>query len=134
MEFKNHTYETTKYFSFNGLECQGRLVNVIDGDTYVIIVNQMNDFFKIKIRLNGINAMEIDTDEGKKARKIVLDMIKIDSEDKNEIKEILNKEIYMVKIKCYGYEKYGRVLADLFINEINVSDILLKEKVAVIYK
>ena len=56
--------------------------------------------------------------------------------DKKEIKKILNNDVYLLWIKCYDFDKYGRVLGDLYLQKEDtksISDILIEEKLAYVY-
>lgn len=80
---------------------------VVDGDTIDIIADKgTDDFKKMRIRLNRINAPESNTAEGQAAKK--------------RLKELLSypdgtlKAIYLVTIKDKK-EKYGRYLGEIWL-------------------
>jgi len=146
----------TPSFSFNGLNCISRVVDITDGDTIKAIINFKDNYYKIIIRLFNIDTCEtkssniINKNLGIEAKKRVYNIItdkKIENEinDNSNIKKIIKNELnnncYYIYIKCYDFDKYGRVLADIYKNEnesVNdnnsISNILINEKLAYIYK
>ena len=106
----------------------GRVIKVYDGDTITIATKLPYDnspLYRLSVRLNGIDTPEIKgkgvTEEekvaAKKAREFVLNLI-------------LNKYVTLQNIQN---EKYGRVLADVYIKEVHLNNLLIKEGYAVKY-
>jgi len=104
----------------------GIVIKVYDGDTITIVSKLPYDaspLYKFSVRINGIDCPEIkgkDADEkqcAKIAKQHVSDLI-------------LNKR---VELQNVGTEKYGRVLADVFIDGRNVGEILVNERLALVY-
>ncbi len=83
------------------------VVDVLDGDT-VILENDM------RVRLKGINAPETGMLHAKEAKQLLE-------------KATLGKS---VKIKHYGQDRYGRLLAYLFVDGENVNQMLVKSGLA----
>jgi len=119
--------ENTPYFSLDGVECLCKCINVYDGDTITVILKPdgFPDFFKFKIRLDGIDAPEIRTknDVEKQNAILVRDFLR---------SMILNK---IINIKCGKYDKYGRILATIKLqdSEKTINDILIEKKYAIKY-
>lgn len=142
---ENYNDLNTPLFSFNGISCISRVVDITDGDTIKTIINFNNNFYKIIVRLNNIDTCETKSKcennklLGIEAKKRLFNLItnkNIDNNDKKEIKKELNTNYYTVFIKCYDFDKYGRVLADIYKNEyddVSFSSILINEKLAYIY-
>ena len=90
---------------------QGYVIKVYDGDTITIATKLPYDespLYRFSVRLNGIDCPEI---KGKNAlEKQVAHYAKMYVSDK-----VLHKTIYLDNVKT---EKYGRVLADVYINPI----------------
>ena len=143
MEFQND--KNTKAFNFDGLNCMCRVIDITDGDTIKVIINFKNDYYKLIVRLNNIDTCETKSkceenkQKGLDAKKRIFNLITgktIDVVDKKYIKNELNDNCYLCYIKCYDFDKYGRVLADIFSNEKSndsFSSILINEKLAYIY-
>lgn len=142
---------STSYFTLDGVNTYGRLVDIHDGDTCKIILPVMDQYYKFNVRLNGIDTCEINSDnpENKnkslQARDKICQMIqemqemqgkgseKIIFKSQKEIKEYLRSIVCIVFVKCYGFDKYGRLLADVFIDNKSISEILINEKLAYAY-
>lgn len=142
---ENYNDDNTSYFSFNGLNCMTRVIDITDGDTIKTIIKFKDEYFKIVVRLNSIDTCETRSkcEENKKigmdAKKRIYNLITgktIDNIDKKIIKKELNSNCYQVYIKCYDFDKYGRVLADIYSKPDDIdsfSSILIKEKLAYVY-
>jgi len=119
-------WEDTVEFTFpiNG----GRVIKVYDADTITIASKLPYDsspMYRLSVRLNGIDTPEIKgkgiSEEEKEAAKTARDFVS---------NLVLNK---YVKLQNVQSEKYGRILADVYIGDINLNELLLKEKYAVNY-
>ncbi|ULY68452.1 putative nuclease [Chlorella virus XW01] len=96
----------------------GKVIKVYDGDTITLGTILQGKPYKFSIRLEGIDAPELKTqnDTEKKAGYLV----------KSKLESlILNK---MVKINITGYDKYGRLLGKINYNNICINDWLLENK------
>lgn len=118
--------EDTQKFTFpiNG----GRVIKVYDADTITIAAKLPygnSPLYSLSVRLNGIDTPEIKgkdiSEEEKQAAKVARDYVS---------KLVLNKYIKLENIKS---EKYGRILADVYIGDIHLNNLLLKERYAVNY-
>ena len=104
----------------------GNVIKVYDGDTITIASKLPYDdspLYRFSVRLNGIDAPEIKgkTEDEKTAAK---------ASQKALENLILHKNVTLENI---GTEKYGRILADVFYNEINLNQWMLKNHYAVEY-
>ena len=104
----------------------GTVIKCYDADTITIASKMPYDaspLYRLSVRLNGIDAPEI---KGKSA------------EEKEVAKEardfvsnlVLNKYVRLENIES---EKYGRILADVYIGDVHLNELLLKERYAVKY-
>lgn len=105
---------------------QGRVIKCYDGDTITIaayLPYKNSELYKFSVRINGIDCPEIkskcvsEKDCAQIAKKYV--------EDK-----ILHK---MVRLENVSLEKYGRILADVYIDNISIGDYLIGHRLAVKY-
>lgn len=106
-------------FDLNGYNTIGYCIDVYDGDTCkVIFTNPDNNtsFYKWTIRMMGYDAPELRGDT-KPNGIIVRDLLR----DK-----ILNKCVF---INCLGFDKYGRLLANLY--EIDVNECIVKQDTSI---
>lgn len=148
--FKNYDNNTTPHFSLNGQKMWGRVVSLYDGDTLTIALDVFSGVYKFSVRMNGIDTCEIKSKSennkelAKTARSRLLSLItgKDLSETSNwdnrrKINNILNKEMYFVWVECFNFDKYGRLLANVYKDENSsecFSQILIKDKLAYEYK
>ena len=108
----------------------GKVVKVYDGDTITIVtvlfngdVSPKSELYKFNVRILGIDTPELKTKNvGEKELGILA---------KNALSDmILNK---VVKLENVSYEKYGRILCNLFLDNVNVSEWLVSNNHAVVY-
>ncbi len=142
---ENFNDTNTPVFSFNGINGMSRVVDITDGDTIKAIINFKDSYYKIIVRLNNIDTCETKSkcEENKnlgiEAKKRLYNLITnktIDTNDKKQIKQELHNNCYLIYLKCYDFDKYGRVLGDIYQNETDdtsFSSILIKEKLAYVY-
>jgi len=124
MQNNNITWDNTIEFTYP--ITSGYVIKVYDGDT-ITIASKMpyenSPLFRFNVRLNGIDTPEIKSKNenekilAKKARDSLSQLI-------------MHKNITLQNVKN---EKYGRILADVFINDINLNELLIKERYAVKY-
>lgn len=106
----------------------GRVIKVYDADTITIaskLPYEESPMYRLSVRLNGIDTPEIKgkgvSDEEKEAAKVARDFV---------ASVALNKFVRLENIES---EKYGRILADVYIGDIHLNGLLLKERYAVKY-
>lgn len=109
---------------------KGIVIKVYDGDTITIASKLPYDnspLYRFSVRLNGIDCPEIKgkTEEEKLCAEIA----------KNELSNLILNKIVILKNK--KTEKYGRILADVYIEinkrNIHINQYMLDQKLAVIY-
>lgn len=104
----NYTYNAT-------------VVRVVDGDTVILKVDfGFRVFAESPFRLWGINCPEMNTPQGKLAKKRVEELLPV------------GKEIFAKTYKN-PIDKYGRYLAELYVGSKNINQVLVKEGHAVTY-
>lgn len=106
----------------------GRVIKVYDADTITIaskLPYHESPLYRLSVRLNGIDTPEIKgkglSEEEKEAAKSARDYVS---------NLVLNKFVYLENIES---EKYGRILADVYIGDIFLNELLIKERYAVKY-
>lgn len=102
------------------------VIKVYDGDTITIatrVRGHGNEWYRFQVRLQGIDCPEMKTTNviEKKIAMIARDFVS---------SKVLNKIITLSNIQ---YEKYGRLLADVFIDGESLSESLLIARLAVRY-
>ena len=96
-------------------EIQGEIVKVYDGDTITLVENQE----KVKIRLYGLDAPELNQSFGKEAREYLLNLCPLHSQ---------------AKVKIINKDKYKRVVGIVYCNAINVNEKLVENGFAWAYR
>tara|TARA_Y100000741_G_C18246709_1_gene555777 strand:+ start:1001 stop:1420 length:420 start_codon:yes stop_codon:yes gene_type:complete len=110
-----------KVFSYDGRICEGKITKVYDGDT-VHIVFPLTDkeperLYRWNCRLIGVDTPELRTKNLKEKEfgKQVRDFLK---------EKILNK---VVTVKCLDFDKYGRLLVEIFIENESINNWLIEK-------
>jgi micrococcal nuclease len=119
-------------YSINNIKCQGRIVDIYDGDTITIVFYLGNQIQKHKIRLYGINAPELKGSTHNKgiiARNFLLSQI-IDKEIEKEYKrsdivELLKGCKKLFTFELLGEEKYGRILGKVYDGNECLNDLMI---------
>lgn len=105
---------------------KGIVIKVYDGDTITIaskLPYSESPLYRFSVRLNGIDCPEIKgKDENEK------ECAQIAKQEMSEL--ILNK---IVTLKNVETEKYGRILADVYIGDLHLNKYMLEKRLAVAY-
>jgi endonuclease YncB( thermonuclease family) len=146
MDFSKHDINNTEVFSLNGLKTEARLVDVYDGDTITCIIKMFDGYFKFAIRLKGIDTNEMKTKNPElkqlalQARKTFLTTVcntfNLALEcSRADIQHFLKEHVVLVKLHCYEFDKYGRVLADVYApnNALSLSETMIQAGLAYAY-
>jgi micrococcal nuclease len=92
----------------------GKVIDVHDGDSFTYLIGKVSH----KIRLKDIDAPELGQDFGKVA--------------KQKLKEYLNNKT--LKIVVTDTDRNGRLIADVYANNILVNEYLVKNGYAMVYE
>ena len=99
----------------------GKVIKVYDGDTITIasvLPNTTEPIYRFSVRLNGIDAPEI---RGK-------------TQEEKDLAIHVRNELYaklsgkMVYLKNVNTEKYGRILADVYLDDENMLCVMMVEQ------
>lgn len=142
---------STPEFSLKGIETFCRVVSVYDADTITVVMPLFDSYYRFNIRLLGIDCPEMKSKilENKKkairARNQVIQWllpnktINLDETyTKKQIQEMFAQDVAIAWIKCDEYEKFGRILANLYSNfndpeHLSFSNRLIAEGLAYSY-
>ena len=96
------------------------VLRVVDGDTVDVRIDLgFNVWHKCRVRLMGINAPESRTrDKAEKKRGLAA---------KAWLAELLDSAQTEIEMQSHGVGKYGRVLGTLYINDVDVNKMMVKE-------
>ena len=105
---------------------EGQVIKVYDGDT-ITIASKMpypeSPMYRFSVRLNGIDTPEIkgkNTDEKEIAKKARDELSTL----------ILNKTVTLKNVQS---EKYGRILAEVYLEDVCINEWMIEKKFAVKY-
>lgn len=106
----------------------GQVIKVYDADTITIASKLPCDaspLYRLSVRLNGIDTPEIKgkgiSDEEKEVAILARDFVS---------NLVLHKHVRLENIES---EKYGRILADVYLGDIHLNELLINERYAVKY-
>ena len=106
----------------------GQVIKVYDADTITIASKLPYDaspLYRLSVRLTGIDTPEI------KGKGVGEDEKQVAIEARDFVSNlVLHKQVRLENIES---EKYGRILADVFIDGIHLNELLVKERYAVRY-
>lgn len=130
-ELMKSSKKSSNSFSLDGLSIIVNIVDVYDGDTLTVAMHNGHNAILFKVRANGYDSCEM--------KPLLLDSKR--DEHKKKAIDARNRFIVLlgfeedkyspVLLKCHKFDKYGRVLADIYnINnsETSINSIMIKEK------
>ena len=102
---------------------KGKLERVVDGDTIDALIDVGFDIWvKKRIRYKGIDTWESRTRNLEEKAK------GLEAKARNkELLEVVSDKPGYFRIKSYGVGKYGRVLGELFIRDIDGNEMMINE-------
>ena len=104
----------------------GFVIKVYDGDTITIaskLPYQTSPMFRFSVRLHGIDCPEMKSND--ENERICAELAK-----QEVTKLVMNK---VVTLKNLQTEKYGRILADVYIDDLHVNKHMIDKRLAVTY-
>lgn len=108
---KNTELETktkeTPLFSLKNRTFDAKIVYIYDGDTMHCVFKVFGDYYRWNCRICGVDTPEIRTKNKEEKEK----GIKL----RDELRTRLQDKI--VTIKCYEFDKYGRLLIDVYMDD-----------------
>lgn len=101
----------------------GKVIQVYDGDTFTIAVYLFGEIYRFPVRLYGIDTPEIRTKDSKMKTRAISARDALSSLIMNKIVELKNVE----------YEKYGRLMAHVYVDGLNVNEWMIQQGYGVVY-
>ena len=137
--------DDVQLFDLKGQVFDAKVVDVYDGDTCSIIISLNNEWTKFKVRAYGYDTPELKPPKNSHNRDEIIDMgIKarnyfisrvtdcdIDLSkhySKKELKEILDKNKKIISVRSQGWDKYGRMLGDIYVNNVYLNEEMVSKK------
>ena len=137
-DFQKYDYKTPLFSLASPEKKPARVVGVHDGDTISCIVMVGDRYSRFMVRLQGIDTPEITShdpvikEKATLARNFVIERVtslplplntqKEKEKEKEkwtrtDICKYLCEKVYMVNLVCSEMDKYGRLLAEVFVND-----------------
>ena len=113
-------------FTFDGLKCYGKVVDVYDGDTFKVCIIYNNKIIKINCRALGYDCCEMKPKLNIKNRE---EHIKKAKKAKENFISLVKTKNNLVYLNCHKFDKYGRVLVTLYTNKFSkksINDIMIE--------
>ena len=104
-ELNTKTKENTEYMTLENNEYMAKIVYIYDGDTMHVVFKEFGKYFRWNCRISGVDTPEVRTRNVK------------EKELGYKVRDVLRKNLMekIVKIKCGEFDKYGRLLIDVYV-------------------
>ena len=122
-KYKLNPVELKKVKAFVPPVKEGKVIKCYDGDTITIISDLYGTIYKFSVRINRIDCPEMKSNNANE--KFVANLAKT-----RLANLVLDKNVCLQNVST---DKYGRLLADVYIGKISCAELLLKERLAVSY-
>jgi micrococcal nuclease len=111
------------YFSFENLETKAKCVKVYDGDTITVVFDTFGTFRKHHIRVDKIDTPELRTKDAREKELAI------------KARDFLREKILdkIIMLKCGKSDKYGRILALIYIDGVEINQLMIDKKYAYAY-
>ena len=119
--------KTVPYFNFNGKKFVAKPCDIYDGDTFGVVFYYNNELIKYKCRCYGYDTPEIKPSLSNPNRDKEKELA---IKAKNRFIELINKsENKLITIECLKFDKYGRILVNVYnnVDTESVNDIMIRE-------
>ena len=122
--FKKNKIKNKKIFSYEGLKTCCYVTDIYDGDTCRVVFNHNGEINKWTIRMNGYDTPEIRPSRKLENRE---EIKKKAIESRDYLKSLIMNENQLVYLHCGDFDKYGRPLAIIYKDNININEMLVKD-------
>ena len=99
------TKENTEYMTLENNEYQAKIVYIYDGDTMHVVFKEFDNYFRWNCRISGVDTPELRTKNEREKE--------MGYKVRDELRKLFMNKI--VKIKCGEFDKYGRLLIDVYV-------------------
>jgi len=114
MDLQSQT-EDVPMFSLNGYVTEAKVVKVYDGDTVHVVFKYFEKYYRWIGRIAHVDTPELRTknlEEKKKGYEV-----------RDKLRELIFGKV--VQLHCHEFDKYGRLLIDIQIDDIKVHEWLI---------
>jgi len=115
MELQSQS-DKTPMFSLNGFKTDAKVVKVYDGDTVHVVFFYLDKYYKWICRISNVDTPELRTNNQEEKKK--------GYEVRDKLRELILDKI--VQLDCHEFDKYGRLLVDITMDETRVDEWLIK--------
>ena len=123
----------TPLFSLDGKIKKCKVVDVYDGDTCKVVFYLNNIIYKWNVRMIGYDSPEIRPSRKLENRDEIIIKAKA---ARDYLKSLVMNNNQLVYIKCFDFDKYGRLLGKLLINKddkLSVNDMMVDKSYGYVY-
>ena len=132
---ENQTYDNTPRFTLKNKRYNDKILDIYDVDTITVCIDLEGfSFVKINVRLYGIDTPELRGSQkelGLTARNYLINtltnIVIDDNNTRNDIRNMINKDTHMIEVLFGDFDKYGRPLAIIYKDNININEMLVKD-------
>lgn len=123
-------YKNTPEFNFNGRTFEAKCIKVYDGDTITVAINVFGSFHRFSVRMLGY-----DTPEMKPKDYADYESKQIEKKCATISRDFLSDLLLgkMVKLHCKQYDKYGRILGNVELGDVDVNALMIEKGYGKIY-
>lgn len=111
-ELQNLDCSKVKHFSLKDMILDAKVASVYDGDTITIICKVFDNFYKWNCRLDGIDTPEMKSKNADEKKAAII--------ARDYLRELILNEV--VSVTCGDFDKYGRLLVNVFYNNENINE------------
>lgn len=120
----------------NNKTIDARVVDIIDGDTIILVFKFLSTFIKMNVRIYGIDSCEklgTNKDLGQKATAFAYMFFANFEGSRNQLRDCLDKNEIIVDAQLLGLDKFGRLIAIIKKNGKDYANEVLRAKLAYNY-
>ncbi len=142
-KLKTLSYENTPEFSLSGKTFYSKVLDIYDGDKVTITVKIDSIYYRMNCRLARIDTPEMKSSDpqekeaGKMAKRhlaFLLTKQKVELDIKREQMRKICEDINpIIKVNCLEFDKYGRLLIEIWVDSMNVNDKMIEDGFAGLY-
>jgi len=126
VEIEKEKKDKMPFFSFNGQKFKARIVDVYDGDTFYACFYLKDDIIKMKCRAYGYDSPEMKPPLNNFNREQVKEMA---NQARERFMQLVNFDEpgFLVTLECKEFDKYGRLLCEVYVDDVNINQIMVVE-------
>ena len=111
-------------FTLEGQEHKAKVVNIYDGDTIKVVFKIFKTHYRWNCRVMGVDTPEMRTHNP------------LEKEYATKERDALREKIMdkIITVKCGKFDKYGRLLIDIYYEKQHINQWLIDEKYAFAYE